>query len=253
VSDLAVLSIQSVKTVLGANPDKSLAVFVHGPDHVVTQAVGIAGLVPIVGKWRRFAGEPADAALGANPNYSLGILEHGLNGIVRQGIRIACISSVAKQFDTITVPLEQSLINRTHPQSPIPGVKEAVHAYDALAAYLFRVKGVIRETASLHIKGAQSVSELRAYPDDTGVVLGYRTYVIEAKAVRILWIVKETRKTGSGTIQLVEAFFRANPKITPAVFEDRFNVRGTQGPEIVEIRGEMREGSGGRVKAIESV
>src|SRR3954453_3387824 len=100
MGDLATLSIQAVEAVLGPDPNKSLAILAYGPDHVVAQAVGIAGLVPIVEKRWRFAGKPADTALRANPNHALGIFEHCLDGIVRHGVWIVGISCVAKKYAT---------------------------------------------------------------------------------------------------------------------------------------------------------
>src|SRR5262245_48321192 len=114
---------------------------------------------------------------------------------MRQCVRIVGIFGVAKEYATIPVPFQQALIHRTHPQSPVSSFKKAVHTHDTLEAYFVSVKGIIREAASRHVEGAQTVSELRAYPDDTRLVLRYGTYVIETEAMGIVRIVKETRKT----------------------------------------------------------
>src|SRR5947208_1172538 len=74
-SELSAISVQTIEATVRPNPETSLAVPLHAPNHVPVQAVGIQRAVSIVHKRGWSSREPAHTVFCCYPHHSFAVFK----------------------------------------------------------------------------------------------------------------------------------------------------------------------------------
>ena len=99
--------IEPVEARLRPDPQVSVPVAQHGPDHVVGKGGWVADAVRVVDERWRLPNDGGEPALGADPHHAFRILEQREHRVVRQSVRLRGIAAVPDEPPGLGVELQQ--------------------------------------------------------------------------------------------------------------------------------------------------